>query len=113
LRGMYAVRRSRQPGQRGLLGRIRSIEGDTVHLFEETDVTSAKVSDVKLEGSKENFTRCLTALLGYNYKKLLNALDDQEAGYRTGPRFDEAVQKMGEFLAKKPIRLGSGPINLV
>lgn len=106
--GMYAVRRNRQPGERGLLGRIRSIEGNTVELFEETDQTSVNVSEVKLEGSKENFTRCLTALLGYNYKKLLNALDDQEAGYRTGPRFDEAVRKMGEFLAKKPIKLADG-----
>jgi hypothetical protein len=108
VRGMYAVRRSRQPGERGLLGRIRSVEGDNVELFEETDLASANVSDVKLEGSKENFTRCLTALLGYNYKKLLNALDNQEAGYRTGPKFDQAVQKMGEFLAKKPIRLADG-----
>lgn len=108
VRGMYAVRRNRQPGERGLLGRIRSIESDKVELFEEADQTSSNVSDVKLEGSKENFTRCLTALLGYNYKKLLNALDDQEAGYRTGPRFDQAVQKMGEFLAKKPIRLADG-----
>lgn len=108
VRGMYAVRRNRQPGERGLLGRIRSIEGNTVQLFEETHLASANVSDVKLEGSKENFTRCLTALLGYNYKKLLNALDDQEAGYRTGPRFDEAVRKMGEFLARKPIKLADG-----
>lgn len=108
VRGMYVVRRNRQPGERGLLGRIRSIEGDTVQLFEETVLASANVSDVKLEGSKENFTKCLTALLGYNYKKLLNALDDQEAGYRTGPRFDEAVRKMGAFLARKPIMLADG-----
>lgn len=109
VRGMYAVRRNRQPGERGLLGRIHSVEGETVHLFEETLLASANVSDVKLEGSKENFTRCLTALLGYNYKKLLNALDDQEASYRTGPSFDETVRKMGEFLARKPIRLADGP----
>jgi hypothetical protein len=108
IRGMYALRRNKQPGERGLLGRIRAVEGDKVELFEETDKTSVGINDVKLEGSKENFTRCLTALLGYNYKKLLGALDDQEAGYRTGPRFDEAVQKMGEFLAKKPIRLADG-----
>lgn len=108
LRGMYVAKRNRHPGERGLLGRIRSIEGETVQLFEETDLTSVKVSDVKLEGSKENFTRCLTTLLGYEYKKLLNALDDQEAGYRTGPKFDDAVRKMGEFLAKKPIRLADG-----
>lgn len=108
VRGMYAVRRNRQPGERGLLGRIRSIEDDMVQLFEETVLASANVSDVKLEGSKENFTKCLTALLYYNYKKLLNALDDQEAGYRMGPRFDEAVRKIGEFLARKPIMLADG-----
>lgn len=103
--GMYVVRRKRQPGERGLLGRVRSISNDIVQLFEETDLASVNVNDAKLEGSKENFTRCLSALLGHNYKKLLNALDDQEAGYRTGPRFDDAVRRMGEFLAKKPIRL--------
>lgn len=105
LRGMYVVRRKRQVGERGLLGRIRSIDGNTVQLSEETGLASAGVDDIKLEGSKENFIRCLTTLLGYNYKKLQSALDDQEAGYRTGPKFDEAVRRMGEFLAKKPIKI--------
>ncbi|TGQ80241.1 hypothetical protein EN850_13235 [Mesorhizobium sp. M8A.F.Ca.ET.207.01.1.1] len=108
LTGMYVVRRQYQPGERRLLGRIRSIEKGVVYLFEESGPTEMPVSDVKLEGSKENFTRCLTKLLGYNYKKLTTALDDQEAMYRVGPRFDEAVKRMGEFLARKPIFLGLG-----
>lgn len=108
VRGMYAVRRNRLPGERGLLGRIRAIDGVRIDFLEETDQTSANVCDVKLEGSKENFTKCLTALLGYGYKKLLNALEELEADYRTGPGFDQAVQKMGEFLARKPIRLADG-----
>ncbi|WP_192357303.1 argonaute/piwi family protein [Mesorhizobium mediterraneum] len=108
LRGMYAVRRIRQYGERGLLGRIRSVENGQVTLFEESDDPSFDVAEVKLEGSKENFSRCLNTLLGYHYKKLLNALDDEEAGYRTGPKFDQAVEKMGEFLARKPIKLGDG-----
>ena len=36
------------------------------------------------------------------------ALDDHEASYRTGPNFYQAVSKMGEFLARKPIALGIG-----
>jgi hypothetical protein len=108
LRGMYVVRRERQPGERGLLGRVRSIEDGIVTLYEETGEATLKVADVKLEGSKENFSRCLTTLLGSGYKKLLNALDDEEAGYRTGPNFDEAIKKMGSYLVKKAIKLGDG-----
>ncbi|WP_439601872.1 argonaute/piwi family protein [Devosia sp.] len=108
MHGMYVVRRIHQPGERRLLGRISSIQDGLVSLFEESDESEYSVADIKLEGSKENFTRCLTKLLGYGYKKLMVALDDQEAVYRVGPRFDEAVRRMGEFLAKKPMFLGHG-----
>ena len=106
--GMYAVRRNPAVGERRLLGRIQSVEAGRVTLFEATGETDHPASEVKLEGSKENFSRCLGILLGRGYKRLLIALDDQEAAYRTGPTFDQAVSKMGEFLARKPIALGLG-----
>jgi hypothetical protein len=106
--GMYAVRRNPAVGERRLLGRIQSVEADHVVLFEATGDSRYPTSEVRLEGSKENFSRCLNILLGPGYKRLLAAIDDQEAAYRTGPTFDQAVAKMGEFLGRKPVALGPG-----
>lgn len=110
LAGLYVVRRTPTPGlgQRRLLGRIKEITQDRASLFEATDEVEYNLNEIKLEGSKENFFHCLTMMLGYNYKKLMNALDDQEASYRTGPNFDKALEKMGEFLSRQPILLGQG-----
>jgi len=62
--GMYAVRRVPQPGQRRLIGRVGKMNGPTVTLLETTDAPSMASDQVKLEGSKENFSKCLKTLLG-------------------------------------------------
>src|SRR5262249_1666962 len=89
--GMYVVRREPAPEQRRLAGRIAAIIGGDVALSEASDAETSKHHEIKLEGSKENFSRCLSTLLGARYKTLMNALDDQEASYRLGPGFDETV----------------------
>lgn len=110
LAGMYVVRRKTQPGQRRLMGRVGTVVGENVTLSESSDVTSIAASDIKLEGSRENFARCLKTLLANRYKSLADALDDQEARYRLGPAFDDAVTRMGEFLRKTPVPLALGHV---
>ena len=60
---------------------------------------SFPIGEVKLEGSKENFARCLTGLLGARYKRLITALDEEETVYRLGPEFDDIVETMGGSFA--------------
>lgn len=99
LTGMYVVRRAPKHGERYLLGRIRTLADGRVHLNEATDGDSFPIGEVKLEGSKENFARCLTGLLGARYKRLITALDEEETVYRLGPEFDDIVETMGGSFA--------------
>jgi hypothetical protein len=105
LTGMYVVRRNPGPDERRLAGRVRAVIGQQVHLSEATDAEALPANKIKLEGSKENFSKCLNGLLGHRYKALMDALDDEEAVYRLGPDFDEIVTTMGDFLRKSPIPL--------
>jgi hypothetical protein len=108
LSGMYVVRREAQPGKRRGLGRITAVNAKSLTLSEATDATTFATNECMLEGSKENFSRCLKSLLGTRYKALMDALEDEEAKFRLGPAFDSAVSKMGEFLSKKSVPLGIG-----
>ncbi|MBB3562064.1 hypothetical protein FHX06_003395 [Rhizobium sp. BK512] len=102
--GMYVVRRVLQPGERRLLGRIRRLDGKWTHLVENAEDDVFETADIKLEGSKENFSKCLSAMLGtYQYRKLLGAIDDEEARFRLGPELDKVIEQMGTFLQRKPI----------
>ena len=107
LKGLYVIRREVQPGQRRLVGRIDQVCNDTVQLSEATSETSIASADVQLEGSFENFSCCLKALLGGRYIALHKAIDDAEAAFRVGPAFDDIVERMGEFMRRKsPFPLG-------
>ena len=106
---MYVVRRVPETGQRRLVGRISRLDGGQIHLSEATGSSSIGANAVKLEGSRENFARCLSGLLGNSrYKSLMNALDDEQAAYRLGPDFDGIVTKMGAHLAKTPLPVALG-----
>jgi hypothetical protein len=109
LRGLYVVRRRAQRGERRLMGRIERLDGCRVLLSEAVDESSIAAADVQLEGSLENFSRCLRTLLGDRYAALHNAIDDVEARFRLGPDFDKIVDRMGAFLRRKsPISLAPG-----
>jgi hypothetical protein len=105
LAGMYVVHRNLTLGERRLVGRIASVLGQNVHLSEATGAQVVPIDSVKLEGSIENFSRCLNALLRHRYKSLMDALDDEEAAYRLGPDFDDVIATMGNFLRKSTITL--------
>jgi hypothetical protein len=108
LTGMYVVRRAPQPDERRLAGRLGRLDGGQAILVEATGPDVMSIDDIKLEGSKENFTRSLNSLLRRQYRTLMSALDDEEASYRLGPSFDETVTAMGKFLGKGPIILAQG-----
>jgi hypothetical protein len=101
LSGLYVVRREVQPGQRRLVGRIGRLADGKVYLTEATDDTTIAASAVRLEGSLETFSRSLRVLLGSRYGALRDAIDEAEANFRLGPKFDELVERMGEFLRRK------------
>jgi len=65
--GLYVVRREVQAGQRRLVGRIDTVADGGVHLAEATGDSTVAAADARLEGSLENFSRCLKTLLGDRY----------------------------------------------
>ncbi|MGH6895846.1 MAG: argonaute/piwi family protein [Geminicoccaceae bacterium] len=109
LSGLYVIRRQPAPGQRRLVGRIDTLADGVVHLSEATGDSTAAATDVRLEGSLENFSRCLKVLLGSGYGALRDGIEDVEANFRIGPEFDAVVERMGEFLRRKsPVALAQG-----
>ena len=106
LSGAHIVHRVRPDEGRQLVGRIGRIEGDIVHLAQAFDQERVSAADVKLEGSKETFSRCLGAILGRNYPKLRDAIVEAEAGYRSGPALSGIINRWGLALQRKsPIAL--------
>ncbi|MBI1204955.1 MAG: hypothetical protein GC182_20830 [Rhodopseudomonas sp.] len=108
LAGMYVVRKDPAPGERRLAGRIHDINGGQVRLSEAFGEDAIAESELKLEGSKENFAACLKTLLGHRYKTLMDALENEETEFTLGPSFDEKVEQMGTFLRKSQIELAAG-----
>ena len=108
LNGSHLVRRSQEPSERRHVGRFARIDGDDIVLMEAHGADRMKLSEVKLEGSKENFSNCLNGLLKARIKAFDDALEDAEARYRLGPQFDTRVEEVGKHLAKKPIEIGEG-----
>ena len=105
LDGLHLVRRRPEPGQRRLLGRFKRIDGDAVLLFEAPDSTRIELQYAKLEGSKENFTRCIRGLLRRRAGSFHAAMDQAQATYQLGPDFDKKVEEVGRYLSRKPIPL--------
>jgi hypothetical protein len=67
--GLYVVLKQPQPGERRLVGRINSVNQGNVELDETMDGRTSIAADlVRLEGSKSNFKRCLSRLLGTRYR---------------------------------------------
>jgi hypothetical protein len=109
LAGLYAVHRNHLPGQRRLAGRIERYEDGNIHLSEASDKTVIPASDLCLEGSLESFAHCLKALLGTRYTTLHKSIDEVEATFRTGPKFEAFITQMGVFLQKKsPMSFAAG-----
>ena len=106
LAGLHLVRRQPEPGQRRHLGQFERIDGDTVWLCEAHDDTHVALKDAKLEGSKENFARCLKGLLGQRARSFDAAMEQAQTAYRLGPDFDTKVEEVGKYLARNPIPLG-------
>ena len=108
LEGLHLVRRRPQPEQRSHLGRFERIDGDVVLLSETYDESRIQLDDAKLEGSKENFARCLRGLIPNATRSFNSAMDQAEAAYKLGPSFDSKVDEVGDYLARKPIPLALG-----
>jgi len=109
LANLYVIRREFELGQRRLVGRIDKVVDDVVHLSEATGETTIVAANVQLEGSIENFSHCLSTLLGNRYGELRDAIGDIEANFRRGPDFNAVVDRMGEFLRRKsPVTLAQG-----
>ena len=107
LDGLYVVLKYPQPGERRLVGRIKSVSQGNVDLDETMDGrTSIAAELVRLEGSKFTFKRCLSKLLGQRYRDFEAEREAWEATYTSGPSFDSVLEKLSSSL--KPVNLGSG-----
>ena len=98
LERLHLVRRRLEPGQRRHLGRFKQIDGDDVLLSEAPDSTRIELRYAKLEGSKENFSRCIRGLLRHRARSFHTAMNRAQAAYQLGPDFDKKVEKVGKYL---------------
>ncbi|WP_395718836.1 Piwi domain-containing protein [Prosthecobacter sp.] len=107
LDGLYVVLKHPQPGERRLVGRIKSLNQGNVELDETMDGRTSIAADlVRLEGSKFSFKRCLSKLLGQRYRDFEAQRESWEATYTSGPSFDSVLGKLSSSL--KPVNLGPG-----
>lgn len=107
LDGLYVLLKYPQPGERRLVGRIRSVNQGNVELDETMDGRTSIATDlVRLEGSKFSFKRCLSKLLGQRYREFEAQRESWEATYTSGPSFDSVLDKLSSRL--KPVNLGPG-----
>lgn len=76
LNGLFVVRKTPAEGEPRVAGRIRSIEGNVVHLVDAPDeTTTISIDDVNLEARSEAFYHCLRYLTGSKRQKILDQVD--------------------------------------
>jgi hypothetical protein len=102
--GLYVIRRNPSPGERRLVGQIRSVVGSTVHLgAAHDDRTTIGADGVFLEGSKTSFARCLKTLLARDYEFFEQTRRREEAKLLSGPAVNEMVGQFHQFFRKNPV----------
>ncbi|MFT3784080.1 MAG: Piwi domain-containing protein [Nibricoccus sp.] len=103
LRGSYVIRRNPQPKQRSLVGRVSRFENGIVHLDESYDgMTEIAGTEVRLEGSKASYRKCLFRLLGkHPYKNFDEAREEEESRWLGGRESFLSSAKLAETAAKK------------
>jgi len=105
LEGLYVVLKQPQPGERRLIGRIKSLNQGNVELDESMDGRTSVGADlVRLEGSKFSFKRCLSGLLGTRYRDFEAQRDIWEARFTSGPSFNDVLGKFSK--SPRSVRLG-------
>ena len=111
LDGLYVVLKQPQPGERRLVGRIKSVNQSNVELDETVDGRTSIAADlVRLEGSKFSFKRCLSRLLGTRYRDFEAQRDIWEAKFTSGPSFKEVLGKFSRN--SRTVNLGPGIVPL-
>lgn len=95
LEGLYVVHRQPQLGERRLAGRIKRVADDKVELEESlNDQTSTGFDSIQLEGSKTSFKRCLSLLLGPQYRQFEQQRDIWESRFISGTSLKGALEKL-------------------
>lgn len=107
LDGLYVVLKQPQPGERRLVGRIKSVNQSNVELDETMDGRTSIAADlVSLEGSKSSFKRCLSRLLGTRYRDFEAQRDIWETKFTSGPSFNEVLGKFSR--SSRAVNLSPG-----
>ena len=102
LSGLAVVRRSPVPGQKALVGTIRSVLGEQIELDESVDENRSISSEhVYVEGSRAAFARCLRHLLVGRYERFEAERSREEGKLLLGPELDKLITEMGKFLKSK------------
>lgn len=111
LAGSYVIRRNPQPKQRSLVGRVSRIDNGVIHLDEAFDgIKDIAAAEVRLEGSKASYRKCLLRLLGkHPYKNFDEAREEEEARWLGGRESFLSSAKLAETASKKgPLAMGPG-----
>jgi len=91
-----------------LVGKLERLEGKMARLADSFDdkQTTIASSEVKLEGSRASFARCLRHLLGPRYTRFEELRSIQEARFLAGTAQEELLGKMHQVLIKaSPLKL--------
>lgn len=111
LRGLAVVKRTRQPRERGLIGRIAYLDGPRIKLANAYDgLQEIPIADVWLERSHAAFAHCLRAILGGDYDEFEAQRRLAEAGFLGSVAFDRWIDRMTLALREKvsPLNVGGG-----
>ncbi|TAK32774.1 MAG: stem cell self-renewal protein Piwi domain-containing protein [Myxococcaceae bacterium] len=109
LQGLAVVRRSPEPDERRLLGRIARIDGRTVQLTEGYDgLGEVSLDVVWLEGSRAAFAFCLRSLLASEYDQFETERRLAESEFLGAAAFDQWIETMAKFLRERFPRIDLG-----
>ena len=104
LEGLYVIRADPKPGEHRLVGQIKTVADNTIHLSAAYDDRATIGADeVVLEGSRHSFARCLKTILGTDYDTFETLRQEEEANLISGPAINKVLEHFHQFFQKDPV----------
>ena len=100
LKGLVALLINPAPEQSALLGEIVSFDDKNVTVRGKT-IQTVPINEVRIEGSRESFSRLLSRILGANYLKFDQQRRQEESVFTAGPGMQKFLSEMERWLTPK------------
>lgn len=98
LTGLAAVRRTPAVDERRLVGRISHIDDTHVYFSEAYDgIQSIAAEEVRLEGNRSSFKRCLSVLLGHRFASSRIGGQVRKAIFWVGQGWSTCIRRWGTY----------------